>query len=205
MTAAASTASATPDASPPKKGKLKLIIVVVAVLALAGGGGGWYYLQQKHKAEAEADQEHEVEHAAPKAPPTFMPLDPMVVNLADPSGERMVQLGITIQMADSHSADQVKAYMPSIRSSILMLVSQRTSEELLRREGKEQLAAAILREVSQALGIEVDDEDEAPPKAEAEADAHKPHAKAKGKGKGKAKAKPVNPVQGVLFSSFIIQ
>jgi flagellar FliL protein len=57
---------------------------------------------------------------------------------------------------DAKTAEQIKQYLPSIRSGILMLTSQRTSEELLQREGQgEKLAADILREVSRPLGYSV--------------------------------------------------
>ena len=49
---------------------------------------------------------------------------------------------------------------PTIRSGVLLLVSQRTSEELLQREGKEKLATDILREAARPFGG-LDDEEEA--------------------------------------------
>lgn len=84
--------------------------------------------------------------------PTFLPLENMVVNLADPGGERYAQIGITLELQDEATATTVKQYMPSIRNGILMLVSQRTADELLQREGKEQLATDILREVTRPMG-----------------------------------------------------
>ncbi len=90
-----------------------------------------------------------------KVPPTFLPIENMVVNLADTGGERFAQIGITLELADAKTSDQVKQYLPSIRSAILMLVSQRTSQELLSRDGKEKLAVDIRREVSKPLGYTV--------------------------------------------------
>jgi flagellar FliL protein len=191
-------AAATEEAKPaqPKKSK-KLLIVIVLVLVLVGAAVGGWIFWSKHNAAAEDADGEEVaaaHAAAAKGPPTFLPLENMVVNLADPGGERMAQIGITIEMADAHSADKVKLYLPSIRSSILMLISQRTSAELLQREGKEQLARDILQEVSRPLGFVED--------------AHAAKAAKKAPtGKKKKDAEPVeaNPVQGVLFSSFIVQ
>jgi len=120
----------------------------------------------------------------------------MVVNLADPGGEKVAQIGITLELVDAKAVDKVKQYLPTIRSGILMLVSQRTAEELLQREGKERLANAILKETARPFGG-MDDEAEAQPE--------KPGAGAK---KPKAvKQKPRMPplVTGVLFSSFIVQ
>ena len=194
MSAAATAAGGSADAAP-KKSKLKLILIAVVVLALAGGGAGWFFLSKK----AKADAEHEPAPAAVKAPPAFLPLEAMVVNLADAGGDRMVQIGITVQLIDAKAAEQVKAYMPSIRSNILLLVSQRTSQELLQREGKEKLAVDIRREVSRPLGFTVPKPRKRPvqrdPEDEEEDDEVAPR---------RAKADN-NPVRQVLFSSFIIQ
>jgi flagellar FliL protein len=172
------------------KSKKMLMIVGLAVLVLALGGGGAWYFMQKNAHQDEADGEEApaaaAAHAKAKTPPTFLPLENMVVNLADPGGERMAQIGITIELSDAHAADQVKVYLPAIRSGILMLISQRTAEELLKPEGKEKLKKDILHEAS----LPFVGEGAAPAKA-AKADGAGDHAQ--------------SPVQGVLFSSFIVQ
>lgn len=187
-------APAATDASAPKpKGKKMIIIGAVVVLLLAAAAAAWMFMG-RHSAEdaEEGGAPAPVAHAKPKAgtPPTFLPLENMVVNLADPGGEKFAQIGVTVEVMDQKTSDQVKAYLPAIRSSVLMLVSQRTSEELLTREGKEKLAADIHREVSRPLGYEVE---EAAEPAEG------------GKARKKARAPAFNPVYGVLFSSFIVQ
>ena len=53
------------------------------------------------------------------------------------------------------SADQIKAYMPAISNAILMILANKTSKDLLNREGKEQLALEIMREAVRPMGIEV--------------------------------------------------
>jgi len=187
------------DGQPPKKSKKMLFIIVGAVVALAAAGGGFFFIQSKKAAEADGEAETSAKHEV-KAPPTFMPLENMVVNLADPAGDRYVQIGITLEVTDPHAVDTIKAFMPSIRNGILLAVSKHTAADLLQLEGKEQLAADIKAEVSKPLGF-----DEA--EHEAEAEPEKPKAGAKNaKTKAKAKKKgPVNPVQRVLFSSFIVQ
>ncbi|MBP7567789.1 MAG: flagellar basal body-associated FliL family protein [Burkholderiaceae bacterium] len=134
---------------------------------------------------------------APAKPPAYLPLETMVVNLADPGGERFAQLGITIELAEDKAAERIRAFLPSIRSSILLLVSQRTSEELLTRQGKEKLAADIAVVVGRPLGDAEDLEAYAKAMAQAASAAEAPKLAAARAGG--------NPVRGVLFSSFIIQ
>ena len=168
----------------PKKKKLMLFVgIFLLILALAGGG--WFYLAKKNAAES---GDEETVHVAPKGPPTFLPLDSMVVNLADPGGDKVAQIGLTLELADAHAVDTVKLYLPTIRSSILLLISQRTAEELLLIEGKEKLAEDILQAASLPL---------------ASLEGSHPAAKnAKAKKKG---ANEEGLIRAVRFSSFIVQ
>jgi flagellar FliL protein len=138
----------------PKKSNKKLIMMVAAALVLCGAGAG-AYLFLKPKAGAE-DEAHGVA-AKPSAAPTYVPLDPFVVNLADKEADRFAQIGITLQVDDSKVADQMKTYMPAIRNGILMILAHKSSDELLERSGKEQLAGEIVVSVARALGIPVVD------------------------------------------------
>lgn len=199
------------DATPPAGGggKKKLIIIIaVAVLVLGGGGVGAMMMLKKKPADAEegADEgggKHAATAAAkrdPSHPPVFVPLDPFTVNLADREAERYAQVGITLEIDDPKTGDQIKAYMPAIRNQILMAIADRTAAELLGRDGKTQLAERVRRETARALGYDVP-EDEAPA-AEAE-DEGKPKKGAKKK--AKKSAPPVLPIRAVHFSNFIIQ
>lgn len=179
--------AAEPNAKPAKSKKLIIIGAIVLLLVIAAGAA-FFMMQQKHGADEEGG-----EAAKPKTTvaPTFFPFENMVVNLADPGGDRFAQLGITLELADAKTADEVKKYLPSIRSSVLLLISQRTSTELLTREGKEKLATDILREVSRPLGFRVPAAGEARPAPRPDEEEEAPR-------------KP-NPVKRVLFASFIIQ
>lgn len=183
------------QAQKPSKSKKLLLIggVLVLVLALAGGGG-WFLLSKK---AAAADGEvEEVAHVAPKGPPTFLPLDNMVVNLADVGGEKVAQIGITLELVDSKAVDKVKVYLPSIRSGILLLISQRTAEELLSIEGKEKLAADVLSAASRPFN---------PVETGTAAVKVRKAAATKAKKSGDKDAADESPIRAVHFSSFIVQ
>lgn len=180
----------------PAKSKKMLIIIVTALLVVAlGGGAAFFYISKQRAAAAAAEDGEETTsakaeiHSTPKAPPAYLPLDNMVVNLADPGGERVAQIGITLEVADAHAVDSVKGFLPTIRSGVLMLISQRTAEELLSAEGKQKLAKDILREAAIPFGGESGEHDET----------EKPQSKKK------KSAHAEFPVVGVLFSSFIVQ
>ncbi len=176
----------------PAKGKKMLIIIIAVVLLLALAGGLAFYFVSKQRAaalEGEGGAPATAAHAAPKGPPVYLPLDNMVVNLADPGGEKVAQVGITLQVLNAKASDSVKVYLPTIRSGILLLISQRTAEELLSQEGKQKLAKDILRETLIPFGG-----------AAAEVAPGSVKKKAV-----KAGDQAEMPVVGVLFSSFIVQ
>ncbi|AGX88367.1 flagellar basal body-associated FliL family protein [Candidatus Symbiobacter mobilis] len=209
-------AEADAAAPPQAKNKKKLFLIVgIAVLVIAIGAGAAVMMMKgkgkktegkegEHAAapaatdhapaheepEPEPEPEPEAAHAAtPKTPPVYLPLDNMVVNLADPGGERVAQIGIIFEVLDAKAVDTVKAYLPAIRSGILLLLSQRTAEQLLSPDGKQKLMDDILREASIPFGGSYDDEE----------DETKP--------KKRKKRKPIviYPVTGVHFSSLIVQ
>ncbi|KRC08634.1 hypothetical protein ASE11_23005 [Hydrogenophaga sp. Root209] len=194
--ATSATATAAPAAKPKKSKKLLFIIVGVVLLALIGAGAA-LFIMKKNAAAADdeyADDEPEATHQAkdPKHAPVFLPLENMVVNLADPGGTRFIQLGLTLQLQDAKTEADVKTYMPSIRSDILLLISQRTADEMLQVQGKAKLANDIIAAISKEMGYVVAGHDA----DEVEGAVKKKKRKA---------AAPPNPVQAVLFSSLIVQ
>lgn len=208
-----SNAAAAADAAPPPKSKKMLIIIIAAVvvLALVGVGAMLMLKKKAHDGEEDEDADHAkpakaaVKHD-PKAVPTFVPLDPFVVNLADKEAERYAQIGVTLEIGDAKLGDQIKAFMPAIRHAVLMVLADKTASQLIDRAGKEKLARQIQRETSRVLGAEVDDEDEDEESADAHGDKKDPKADAKKGGKKKKKRAAVElPVRAVHFSSFIVQ
>lgn len=178
-TSAAPAEKETPAAAPtaPAKGRRTLVVLLVVALLAAIGFGGWAYLQKRNAdLLLSMGEEEEEDDYVPAGKPTYLPLDGMTVNLADAGGDRVVQVGLTLVVVNEAEMERVKAYMPSIRSSILLLLSQRSSDELLTREGKDKLAADIL-------------------------EATLSHFPRKQRQKGQA----AKPVTAVLFTSFIVQ
>jgi flagellar FliL protein len=195
---AAAPAAVVADTPVPIKGKRKLIVILAIALAvvLAGSGAAILVLKKRAAAAAEQDaangtattQRDSAAQAGHRVPPTYVALDPFVVNLADKDTERYAQVGLTLEVDDPQFAADMKLYMPAIRNSILMILAHKSAAELLERSGKEALAAEIIRESVRPMGIEIDP------------------APADAAGKAKPRKPPVhNPVRRVLFASFIVQ
>jgi flagellar protein FliL len=196
MSAAAAT-DAVP-VTPAKTGKKKLIIIIAAALAvlLAGGGGAAFFMMKKRAAAAAAaaeeagdtageQQEEKSVKADLKHAPTFVPLDPFTVNLADREAERYAQVGMTLELADAKAGELLKAYMPAIRNNILLVLAGKTAGQLMENEGKMKLAGEVRAAALKPLGYTVK-ADVAATKSKSE-DADEP------------------PIRAVHFSNFIIQ
>lgn len=193
--------AATDAGAPPAKGKKKLILIIAIVgVLLAAGGVGAVVLLKKKPVDGEEENAQET-HAPkassakardPKQAPTFVPLDPFTVNLADKDADRYAQVGLTLELGDPATGESLKAFMPAVRNNILLVLSNKTASEMMDREGKAKLAAEIQRETSRAMGVELEDEDE-------------DEDESPKKKKKKKRTAPELPVTAVYFSTFIVQ
>ena len=138
------------------KKKLILIIAIVAALLLVGGGAAFYFLSHKAADEEEHAEEapKKKKKAEPTAPPVFVAMDPFTINL-QPTGQ-FLQVAFSLQFADQHASEALKAYMPQIRSRLLLLLSSKTVEELSTLDGKEKLVEQIKEQIKApvATGVE---------------------------------------------------
>ena len=146
-------------------------------LGLAGGAAWFIYLNSKGENFQIASM------FKPASSTEYLSLEPVVINLGDEGGGRFAQVGITFQVRDSKSVEDLKKMLPNIRNRILISLSDRKAQDLLTKEGKERLAADILVETGRAFGIDSGSE----------------------KADNTAASPASNPVVQVLFSSLIIQ
>ncbi len=151
----------------PNRGKKWTLAVAIAVVLAAAAGAAMQLVG------GAADNEPQ---AVRKRDPIFVSLEQFTVNLADEGGERFAQIGVTLEVADEQTDKALRASMPSVRNSVLLLLSSKKSAELLTLDGKKLLASQIAAAAAAELG------------APAVGDGEKP-----------------NPIAAVNFSHFIIQ
>ncbi|MEG0822351.1 MAG: flagellar basal body-associated FliL family protein [Burkholderiaceae bacterium] len=124
--------------------KLVLIIGALVIVLLAGGGGAlWYVLDARAPAEAQAKRASKT--------PVFVELDALTVNLRDRESERFLQTKVVLEMRDAPAAEALKARMPAVRNEMLLLLSGKTPDDALTREGKEKLAADLIAAAARPL------------------------------------------------------
>lgn len=192
---AGSDAKAGGDAKPKKKVKAKLLIIVgIALVLLLGGGTAFVLLLKKNAAGGHAEAK-----AHPAKPPMFVNLEPFTVNLQAENGEQYLQTVVTLKIAEKEVEEQITVYMPELRHRILLLLSGKKASEISGPEEREKLSDEIRRQVNIVLYA---------------ASGHKPPVRTPARPIGKVAAivtapahaaSPEDPIQGVLFTSFIVQ
>ena len=155
-----SAAPAPPPASGSGGGRLRWILIGAVALVLLGaiGVGGRLYLRKHaHGATSAAKTPKKAEKPATPAPPTTveMPMEPFVVNLADPGGHSYARVGLSLSLiapaaapksdgggeggAAAQSADDSSALRDLARDTIITVISQQQSADLLAPGGKDHL------------------------------------------------------------------
>jgi flagellar FliL protein len=152
-TAAGAPSDAAGAAAPEKpKSKKTLFIIIGLVVIIAGAVGGYMYMQSSAEArklaEAEAKRpenilKKQLMERKENAPPIYIPLDEMVVNLPGRGGEHYLQAKIVLRTNDSGTESKIKNFMPVIRDKIITVLSSRQMQELATVEGKVMMAREI--------------------------------------------------------------
>lgn len=134
------------------KSKKTLFIIIGLVVVIVAAVGGYMYMQ--HSAEAKRLQEAEAKRPEnilkkqlmerkENAPPIYIPLEEMIVNLPGRGGEHYLQAKIVLRTNDSATEGKIKNFMPVIRDKIITVLSSRQMQELATVEGKVMMAREI--------------------------------------------------------------
>jgi len=129
------------------KKKLFILLALLFVLLLAGGGAAYFFLFGKKDTKEEKkpsliEQEVGIMY---KLDPAF------IVNLADPEATVYARVSITLELANQEVLREVQKKEPMIRDAIIEIISSKTSQELKKPEGKEQLKMEILKRINTIL------------------------------------------------------
>jgi len=130
-----------PETIETKSSKKWLWVLLIVTLLLAGAGGYWYFFSKNnttHSTEADSKLEADAEQSKP---PVFVELESFTVNLQP--NDQFLQATFNLQVSDEKEVAAIKMYMPQIRSRLLMLLSNKTAENLAKQEGKTLLISEI--------------------------------------------------------------
>lgn len=138
-------------------GRKKLVVMVAAMLVLLlAGGAAWYFLVYK-KAEAAKQAEASKAAAIAKTVPEEAQIGPMVeikefvVNIIGQDVSHYVKASMSLELDREATLDEVNKRMPQIRDAILLLIGNKTYEELQDIQGKNQVKAEVKSKINSFL------------------------------------------------------
>ena len=147
MTDQAKTQAAEPPPAK-KKSKKTLLIGVVGVLVIGGSGAGYWFTRPAADATAET-------HAAPEEEgESVVSFEPFVVNLADAGGGRYLRVNVQLVIAGAEAGAEIEedaVKKVRLRSEVLGLLTEQTSDTLMTPEGKTALKLAISERASHSI------------------------------------------------------
>ncbi len=128
-------------AASPKSRSLLLIGLLIVLLAVASSVAVYFFLDARDGSEAtEVVDDEPVEAPVP----IFVTINPFTVNLQSDYGDRLLYVGLSLRVGDEATSTFLTQHMPEVRSRLLMLLSGKSAEELIKPEGKVQLKQQIL-------------------------------------------------------------
>jgi flagellar FliL protein len=141
-------------AEKPEEGgkKKKLIIVIAAVLVLLiGAGAGAFLLMGGQEEKVSPEQEQaEMELRAKQVGP-MVNIDSFIVNILDDEASRYLKAAITLEVNGEEASLELSRRMPQVKDAILLLVGNKTFNELNDLQGKMQLRAELINKINSIL------------------------------------------------------
>lgn len=198
MADAKKTEDAAEEAAPKKSKKGLLITIAAIVLVVVVGAAAAFFLMKGKPAADEGDEEGDeppakVEKArkakkeAEDAPPVFVKMEAFTVKLQTEQQEAYLQAVPELRVLDVHIGDKIKQYTPEIRHKLLLILSGKKASDISNPQGVQRLANEMRVTINAII--------EPPP----------PRKKGKEPEEPSDYAGPDEPVQAVLFTSFIVQ
>ncbi len=134
-------------------GKKKLIIIIVAVLVLLIGGGAAYFFlmggEEEDKISPEEEQALAEEEANAVGP--MVDIESFIVNILDEEESRYLKAAITVEVNSEEASMELTSRMAQVKDAILLLIGNKTFDELSDLQGKIQLRAELINKLNSIL------------------------------------------------------
>lgn len=133
----------------PKKKSKKIFFIILGAAILFLGGGGFFAYTQFLVPKAPPAEPVAVDPAnLPESVGEIVTLDPFVVNLADPKGNRYLKMKISLELDTKEAADRVQKVTPKLRDIVIMMLTSLSFEEVMTPEGKLRIRDELLERFS---------------------------------------------------------
>jgi flagellar protein FliL len=137
------------------KKKLFIIIgAVVLVLLIGGSIGTWFFLKGKPAPETAKDPSQQVPVPGLTQQAQIGPMvniEEFIVNIISGDAAHYVKASLTFELTNEAVKTEAEQRMPQMRDAILLLISNKTYDELQDLQGKKQLKAELMSKINSFL------------------------------------------------------
>ncbi len=131
-------------------GKKKILfLATIGFLVIILGGGILFFLFNK------GEKKEKISSNLKNRESILMDLDPIVVNLLDPTGKRYFQIKLSLEVGDKKLEELVRKNDSKIKDVIIFYLSGKTVEEVLRPTAKEEIKKDLLQRINGVLGGDI--------------------------------------------------
>lgn len=132
--------------------KTVAIIVTIVALLVAGSGGAWLYFSNG-SSSAETETTNNAIEARGES--YYLALEPpFIVNFVYKDTLRYLQMTLSVMSHEPKILEQVTHHMPAIRHRLIMLISNKSFDELNGEDSKEALREEMLLEIRNIIQAE---------------------------------------------------
>jgi len=137
-------------------GKKKLIIIISAVVLvlIVGGAAAWFFLKPDPPSPEELDPGLQVPVPDLTQKTEIGPMvniEEFVVNIISGDTPHYVKASLTVELSGEDVQPEVEQRMPQVRDAVLLLIGNKTYEELQDLQGKRQLKAELTSKINSFL------------------------------------------------------
>jgi len=133
-----------PDQEPKKKSPLVKILALVFLVVLLGAGGYVGWMKFGGGGGEAPDGKAEIN-------PVIHPLETFLVNLLDTGSKRYLKVDIQLKVNGPEAVAQFTEREAELRDIVLMLLSNKESEDIATLGGKQALKREITQQINRAL------------------------------------------------------
>ena len=132
--------------------KTVAIIVTIVVLLIIGGGGAFFFLSDDGSTADSSSSNSAIEA---RGESYYLALEPpFIVNFVYKDTLRYLQMTLSVMSHEPKILEQVTHHMPAIRHRLIMLISNKSFDELNGEDSKEALREEMLLEIRNIIQAE---------------------------------------------------
>jgi flagellar FliL protein len=125
--------------------------LLLAAVVAVGVANLYMLLQERGVDDSFSLSNPAAEYDAARAP-IFVNIGPLTVNLqSDSYGQRLLYIGLTLQVPDVATRELLTQHMPEVQSRLLLLLSGQSADLLIPATGKQKLAQDIVAQFQTPL------------------------------------------------------